>query len=161
MGERAGYRVRANNKVSPILRKHWYLGDSKPDIKKIVINTCANLMSEYHIELINSGSSALRHDLDFGRLTLAFFNAVYSRPFDSLNEDENCDISDHGLYELEMKEWNRWEFKNYEIDDCCKELRISKPITICEILIEKDKLIKEGIHFHWNEELFQNKEEQE
>ena len=36
MGERAGYRVRVGNEVSDILRKQWFVGESKGEIRELI-----------------------------------------------------------------------------------------------------------------------------
>jgi len=124
MGERAGYRARQGRLVSPILRKQWFLGDSEDDLKWLVTEVAKRLLcmtKEYKVlgvkgeQIINSGLVALRSDLDIHRLTAALYDAVYTPPFDSIEFTYDCDIGDHGLYEIELKRWNVWVVNHYNV----------------------------------------------
>jgi hypothetical protein len=118
MGERAGYRVRVGKEISPLLRKQWFVGDERDTIRKLMKKVSITLSKTFgdKTAVANDGGIALRSDLDIGRLTMAFFDVLYDPPFDSLEFGTNCDISDHGIYELEMIKWDKWIFSNYPVE---------------------------------------------
>lgn len=124
MGERAGYRVaeitRSGKRVeSWVARKQWYLGGSKAELEKWVKDVARVLMSTSASGLlgkaqINDGSVALRHDLGIGRLYHALIQATLGSGFESLHPTIQCDIDDHGLFEIEMIKWNEWAINHYK-----------------------------------------------
>jgi hypothetical protein len=118
MGERAGYRVRQGKLVSPLLRKQWFIGDGEKELKKLVMSVAEKLMSTPYSDeepKIGSGFVALREDLDIGRLVAALYSVLYKPPFDSIEFSTNCDISDHGIYEIELVRWNLWTVNHYSV----------------------------------------------
>lgn len=118
MGERAGYRCSEGEKVSPMLRKQWFIGDTKQDLEKFVRRVAEVLMSNEFGEeelVIGDGSVALRNDLGIDRLFPAIVTAIYSPPFDSIYKEMAHDISDHGIYEIEMIKWNEWLVNSYRV----------------------------------------------
>ena len=170
MGERAGYRVREKDKVSPILRKQWYIGDDEEVITELITEIAKTLSKGYDKELrdINDGMSALRNDLDIGRLTMAFYSLLYNPPFDSMEFDTDCDIYDHGLYELELIKWNHWKFWNIHIafaidyneklKDMPEELKKSydeqlkkdgTKYLLAEVKFTKDKSLEDGMEIKY------------
>lgn len=138
MGERAGYRVREGDEVSHILRKQWYTGDDMD----LLVTDVVNVLATGH--LIGSGRCALRDDLGIGRLSAALFSVVYDAPFDSIEFDTVCDISDHGLYEIEMVEWDHWKVWNYCVAQDGELLRRE---LLTEAFFEVGKAIGEEIRF--------------
>jgi len=116
MGERAGYRARQGRITSPILRKQWFIGDSEEELKDLVGKVALKLVEDaWGDPVINGGGVALRDDLDIGRLTAALYAALYEPPFDSIEFTVDCDIEDHGLYEIELVRWNLWSFNHYKV----------------------------------------------
>jgi hypothetical protein len=122
MGERAGYRVveitKGGKRIeSWIARKQWYLGGSKVDLESWVRSIAETLMvapyggNECNI---NGGMVALRDDLNIGRLFASMVRVTLGDCFASLETTINCDIDDHGLYEVELKKWNLWDINHYE-----------------------------------------------
>ena len=147
MGERAGYRVRVGNEVSDILRKQWFVGESKGEIRELIKNVATMLLQEYNgIGKINSGGVALRNDLDLGRLTASLFATIYTPPFDSI-EKTIWDISDWGLYEIEMVEWNKWIVWNYSVD--WEDNSIKDKEKLAEVEFKEGKTLDNGMSFVW------------
>ncbi|MHA1368216.1 MAG: hypothetical protein ACTSRA_00685 [Promethearchaeota archaeon] len=126
MGERAAYRVRDGLAFSHMMRKQWYQGGDKESLKSLIERVICTLNGG----ALGVGSmifgSALRPDLDIRRLTAAMYNVLYDPPFDSIEYDYNCDIRDHGLFELEILEWNVWAINHYDIqtDDIYDKKRL-------------------------------------
>jgi hypothetical protein len=154
MGERAGYRVRQGNEVSNLLRKQWYVGDDETDINALVVGIAQTLMNSpyklaHHDETIGGGGVALRNDLNIGRMTSALYHTIYSPPFDSIENDINCDISDHGIYEIELVAWNKWKIWNIDVE--WKPLKEGKKKLLAEVSFIEGKELKmgTGILFKW------------
>ena len=90
MGNRAGYRCREGEEVSPMLRKQWSVGNTREQIETFV-RKVAKVLMDRETE-IGGGAAALRDDLDIGRLFAAMVHAIYSPPFDSINKEISSDI---------------------------------------------------------------------
>lgn len=154
MGERCGYRVKEGNIVSDILRKQWWIGGDEESIKKMVKNIASILLSNGlglyggdEKSIINGGFVALRHDLDIGRLTAAMFASLYKAPFDSIEKDINCDISDNGLFEIELVKWNYWKINHYPVE--LNSDTLGKPKTIAAVYFKSDETLEKGMEFRW------------
>ena len=151
MGERAGYRVREGNTVSHILRKQWFIGNRRKDIetlvKKVARKLLINDLIKEGVEEINSGGIALRHDLYIGRLTASLFSVLYEPPFDSIEHSPDCDISDWGLYEIELVEWNRWVIWHYDV--AWNDGELENKEKIAEVTFQSGKMLDDGMHFVW------------
>lgn len=145
MGDRAGYRIREGDEVSNLIRKQWQISD----IKELVSDIAETLLHDYNMQgKINDGFVALRHDLDIGRLTAALYHAVYDQPFDSIETDPvTCDISDNGLYEIELVEWNHWKVWNYAIGWRDDDQDIFDPVLIAEVTFEEGKALSDGMTY--------------
>jgi hypothetical protein len=122
MGERAAYRVSSKGKSLFMLRKQWYEGSSYEELEALVEKVASQLMSgRFSLGnkiLIGDGSVALRDDLQIGRLSMAMLTALSDPPFNEVVEadDIHCDINDHGIYEIELVEWNKWCLNNYPVE---------------------------------------------
>lgn len=157
MGERAAYRVkgpmwsRKGKWTSPMLRKQWYVGGSMDDIKGLFKAIAGELLNAHsglpaalrrETQKIGSGMVALRNDLEAGRLTAALYKAIYHPPFDSIEISTNCDIHDHGLYEIELVSWNHWLLWHYDINGDGSER--GEPRLLCEVNFIPDKTLENG-----------------
>lgn len=129
MGERAGYRLIAkdrggNEVVSPIYRTQWYLGGAADDLAKIITAMAKRMTLFLDLESdqdkpVGGGWSALREDLDYGRAVQNFFHTLMSmsqRSIDSIENDANCDIDDHGLFTLRIVRPLHWVFEHQKIN---------------------------------------------
>ncbi len=101
MGERIGYRIRDKDGVSDILRKQWM---EDPTI--VTVRTWETLLAG---EKVGSGMCALRDDLDTGRGFAALVYSNYNAPFDSIEKNVHCDITDHGLIEIDVSKYDNWK----------------------------------------------------
>jgi hypothetical protein len=120
MGERAAYKVSQDGKSMFMVRKQWYLGSSHKELTILVKKIAEKLMTtrfESEKLTINCGSVALRQDLDINRLSMALVLTVGRDGFDEivLADDLNCDINDHGVYEIDLIKWNIWEINQYDV----------------------------------------------
>jgi len=139
MGDRIGYRIRSGDESSAILRKQW----QDQSIEEIIVDVAKTLVWGYEI---GSGMCALRSDLDVGRLAAALYHIVYNPPFDSIHTDPlSCDISDRGLYEIEITEWNFWKVWHYTIN--YDDIVISDPELIAEMRFEDGKPLSDGMTY--------------
>lgn len=123
MGERIGFRVKDKNGVSAIFRQQFM---SAP--QEVVENTWNTLLShktfvdkDYSkLQLVHGkvgdGMLALRNDLDIGRAFAALVYSNYEPPFNSIESDVNCDITDHGLVEIDVSDYKHWKVYHYEVD---------------------------------------------
>lgn len=172
MGQRAGYGIRATyygskrKKTSPILRKQCYWGGSKEDLEAIIKNIAGKLTAGYEerdfsrivegVIPVGDGFCALRYDLDFGRLASAMFNALYRPPFDSIETTINCDINDHGLFEIELIKWNEWKINHYwlkSINPIAFTYKLHNKKILGKVFFESGKKITNGgIRFEWAED---------
>lgn len=143
MGDRAGYRIKEGAEVSHLIRKQCQIDG----IEWIVTNVAKTLLESYNDEgIIGDGFVALRGDLDLGRLTAALYNTVYAPPFDSIETDPlGCDISDNGLYEIELVEWNYWKIWNYAFG--WNDLSLSDAVLIAEVRFTEDKSLSDGMEY--------------
>ena len=147
MGDRAGYRVRENDVVSDIIRKQWKISS----IEGVVTDVARTLLTVIGDgNDIGSGMSALRSDLDIGRLTAALYSVVYNPPFDSIETDPfGCDICDNGIYEIELVEWNHWKVWNYR-KVCNYPLRDHDALDrelIAEVMFTEGKPLHSGMEY--------------
>lgn len=156
MGERAGYRVSSNGKSLFMLRKQWYEGSSHKELTDLIIKVASCLMTDQFSlgrpVLINDGTVALRDDLRIGRLSMALLSALSDPPFNEVVEadDIHCDINDHGIYEIELVEWNKWYLNNYPVLYENKTDKLGKKIHLATITFTQGKTLSEGmkIEFH-------------
>jgi hypothetical protein len=184
MGERAGYRVSdAKGRVSWIVRHQWYYGGEKVELEVVVGKIAGCLMQSSYMMgekdlKIDGGMVALRHDLDIARLFSATVKALGSDCFDSLEADIECDINDHGLYEIELVDWNKWNINHYDVDTYCirhntpmyrgdhydkyiknakglgdcktSESRLGPKVTLGVVTFKEDKSLETGMKFKWS-----------
>ena len=147
MGERGAYRVRSRSEVSPFLRKQWCIYDT--DSLKLLVELTARVLvnSLSDDEVIGGGSGALREDLVNapGRLFGALCHVLYKPPFDMIT-NELHDVADHGVFEIEIAEWNRWILWHYDVDEHDRIIPDSKQ-KVLEVLFEKGKPVDHGIKF--------------
>lgn len=145
MGDRAGYRIKEGDEVSNLIRKQCQFDD----IKEVVTEVAKTLLQGYNDEqTIGGGSVALRHDLNIGRLTAALYHVVYEPPFDRIETNPvTCDISDNGLYEIELVEWNYWKVWNYEVGWRNDDPDIFDPVLIAEVWFTEGKTLSDGIEY--------------
>jgi len=158
MGERAAYKVTVKGKSLFMVRKQWYLGSTHNDLKTIAYNVAKSLMVDRSgiscgVPIkIGDGMIALREDLGIGRLSMALLLSVSSPPFDELVESDNlnCDISDHGIFEIEMLSWNHWQINHYPVTWSKGEPdRLGEGKTLCSITFEKGKTLEKGTKIKW------------
>lgn len=154
MGERAGYRVKEKDQVSALLRKQWYLGGNSKAIKAFVTNVATTLLNSGRDEAarVGDGMIALRNDLDLSRLTAAVYAVSYRAPFDSIETNEACDISDHGITEIELVSWNHWKVNHYNITDWQVPVEKAEPPGRCVAVVkfkEGHTLDNGGMVFTW------------
>ena len=148
MGERTAYRVKSDYETSPCLRKQW--GYFTTEELKEIITLCAKYLCKYnkHKGKIGDGITALRDDLELapGRLFLALCYVIGKTPFDMIT-NKPTDISDHGLFEIEIVKWNKWIVWHYDVkfeDDSIIENSKEK---VLEVEFERGKTVKKGIKF--------------
>jgi hypothetical protein len=124
MGERIGFRIKDGDKTSQIYRQQWM-----SDPNEVVTKTWNTLLSKkkynweaepltFKIELgkVDDGDVALRTDLDIGRAFAALVYSNYNPPFESIQEDIQCDINDHGLITIDITNYKNWVITQTEID---------------------------------------------
>ena len=182
MGERAGYRCRQGESVSPMLRKQWYVGEDRESIEFFVKDVAKVLLMNYlgKEEKIGSEESALRKDLNIDRLFSAMVHTRYSPPFDEICNGVASDISDHGVFEIELLAWDWWAVNHYPVDEmwidekgeqhtseeveksglCFEKMEWERmdvvreekkmPIVTAEF-VEGKMLDKGGVNFVWND----------
>lgn len=176
MGERAGYRLIAPDwpregspetkekkgiagileppdgppRSSQVYRMQWYLGDTPSELKAITL-ALVNQLTSNGKEKVGSGMGALRADLKYDRLwpnfivTLARLNAS---PYNSIHEDVNCDISDHGLFTLRVLRWDEWHWEWNPVKWNTPTLD-GDPILLLRTTFEDGKDITDGgVRFH-------------
>ena len=106
-----------------MIRKQWYEGSTHNELKTLIERVAGNLMvqryASFNKESVNIGGGlvALRDDLGIGRLSMALLNALSEPPFDEVVEadDYNCDINEHGIFEINMLTWDTWELNHYNL----------------------------------------------
>jgi hypothetical protein len=87
-------------------------------------------------------------DRDIGRLTAALYHAVYGPPFDSIETDPlGCDISDNGLYEIELVEWNYWKVWNHSIGWREDDAHLFDAVLIAEVWFTEGKSLSDGMEY--------------
>ena len=159
MGERAGYRVSKNGKSMLMIRKQWFVGSNHTDLKGLVVEVANVLMTDKFglcgdskSLLIGGGAVALRNDLGVGRLSMALLNVLSEPPFDEVVEgdDYHCDINDHGIYEIELIDWNKWELNNYPVKYANKTDALGEKKNLATVTFEEGKDLKSGmkVDFH-------------
>jgi hypothetical protein len=157
MGERAGYRIREDNVVSDICRKQWYLGGDKHSLEYLVTEVAKKVTGGGYGKVdakIGGGMVALRDDLGLNRLFPALVKTICEGGFDSIEKDINCDISDHGLFEIEIKEWNVWMINHYGINwknykNYWKDYSIGDKTILGAAIFETGKSLSKGTRFEW------------
>ena len=106
MGSRGGFRTKdKSGKFSQILRQQriglveegvtemWWLLGGKP----------------------GDGGQAIRDDLDNGRAFAALVASFYKQPFNSIEDSTLCDISDNGLFTVDVSDFAKWKIIHTEI----------------------------------------------
>jgi len=91
---------------------------------------------------------ALREDLGIGRLSVALLLAVCHPPFDEVVEDGdiNCDINDHGIYEIELVNWDHWEINQYPVHwEKGKRDTLGEKTHLATVTFEKGKSLEKGM----------------
>ena len=151
MGERTAYRVKSNHETTPSLRKQWGYYKTE-ELKKIIIG-CAKVLCTFDgigEEKIGSGFTALRHDLEFvpGRLFLALCYVIGKTPFDEIT-NKPTDISDHGLFEIEIKKWNHWIIWHYDVKFEDNSIIENSKRKVLEVEFEAGKPVEKGIKFSY------------
>ena len=107
MGSRAGYMTQDKNGYSQIFRKQWACS-----IEELVTKMWATLSEGKEP---GNGSQAIRNDLNNGRAFAALVICAYDKPFDSVEVDTHCDISDNGLFTIDVSDWKNWKVYNNSI----------------------------------------------
>ena len=143
MGERAGYRVRQDDKVSHMIRKQWYTGGTNKDLENLCFEIAETLGGNP-----GSGESALRHDLDIERMTAALYHVLYSPPFDRICKDAHCDITDHGIFEIEMFSWDKWQLNHYTVE--YENTKVGEKEVLGTVDVAEGKNGKDILKFTWN-----------
>jgi len=139
LGSRVGYRIRSGDETSAILRKQWM----DQDIKEIVMDIAKTLVWGYKA---GSGMCALREDLNVGRMSAALYRAVYAPPFDAIETDPiTCDITDNGLFVVELVSWNFWRIWHHEIEFDDETLR--EPELAAEVRFTEGKSLADGMEY--------------
>ena len=150
MGNRAGYRIREGDKVSHLIRKQWQYDDLRwvvTSVAQTLLQTCNGIGD------VGDGSVALRHDLDIGRLTAALYSVAYEPPFDSIRTDPlTCDISDNGLHEIELVDWNHWKIWHYTIRWGDPD-KLFDPCLVAEVTFTDGEPLYRGMEYNVKEEI--------
>jgi len=166
MGERTGcrvketgYRVKDNVQkpgeasktveYSSYLRQQWGV-TIKPDSIKIWILEIAKTLGGSRE--IGSGLKALRHDLDCGRLFNALVSVTSEPPFDRITKEKPHDISNHGILEIEIVEWNYWQIRHIPVEwdaENGEKIVDEKSEVIAVARFEEGKPICEGYSYEW------------
>ena len=157
MGERAGYRVRQGDKVSHIFRKQWYIGGTKKELEELLTKVCDTLRGTNYqwgvpFPPINGNiDSALRSDLGIARVSAALFASLYTPPFDGIHLDERCDLSDHGIFEIELLSWDKWQLNHYKVTMNPDHDTVGPKKVVGEINVVKDTdgCHGKGLEFKW------------
>ena len=126
MGSRIGYCVKSERGRSPILRKQW-AGSTEYGVTDMWKTLGGNP---------GGGGQAIRADLDIGRGFAAMVSVFYDPPFNSVQMDTNCDISDNGLIEVDITLYDKWKVYHIEIGwDDGEEGKEGKKTLIAEMNI--------------------------
>jgi hypothetical protein len=140
-------------KTSPIYRMQWYLGDDPGTLQHATL-ALVNRLTGNAREQVGSGLGALRGDLKYDRLwpnfliTLGILNGS---PYNSIHEDVNCDISDHGLFTLRVVEWKDWMWEWNDVKANWEEGSTKihgNPIPLLRtVFTEKKGILEGGLRF--------------
>jgi hypothetical protein len=158
MGERAAYKVSEGGKSLFMIRKQWYIGSRHAEIENLIREIAEKLMTDRFCGSIGKikigdGSIALRDDLGIGRMSVALMMSLSSPPFDEIVEsnDLNCDINDHGIFEIEMITWNKWAVNRYPVtwDDATKKDVLGAKKHLAAFLFESGKTLDKGMSVKW------------
>lgn len=98
----------SENGVSPLLRKQWITS-----IEELVTKMWETLSQKNKAD---NGSQAIRFDLDWDRAFASMIFVGYEPPFNSIHMELNCDISDNGLIEVDIRDYKNWKIYHYDID---------------------------------------------
>lgn len=157
MGERTAYRVKLENKekreISPYLRQQWGIHINKGGIEKW-IEKIAQYLCGTEDATIGDGLSALRSDLavDTGRLFNAILNVTSNRRFNSIYRELPPDVSNHGVVEIEIVEWDEWHINHIPVKwdkDEGEEMLEDDIETIAKVEFEEGKTVEEGMDYEW------------
>lgn len=108
MGSRIGFRVIQKDEKSQVFRQQWNGG-----VEKTIIKTWEALIAG---KTLLDGMQAIRDDLDIGRAFCALVASNYQPPFESIEKDTHCDISDNGLIEIDISNFKEWKIFHYKVD---------------------------------------------
>jgi hypothetical protein len=108
MGSRIGFRVIQKEDKSQIFRQQWNGG-----VEETIRNTWLTLSAG---KTLLDGMQAIRDDLDIGRAFCALIASNYHAPFESIEKDTKCDISDNGLIEIDINDFKEWKVFHYRVD---------------------------------------------
>ena len=157
MGERAAYRASANGKSLFMLRKQWYFGSTHKDLEKLVQGVASQLMKGCFgiekIPKIGGGLVALRDDLRIGRLSMALLAELSSPQFDEVVEpdDINCDINDHGIFEIDLITPFVWEINHYPVNwDKETGSSLGEKKCLATFTFIQGKTLKKGVVIDWH-----------
>lgn len=131
-------------RTSPIYRMQWFLGDEPGALQHITL-ALVNRLTGNAKERVGSGMGALRGDLKYDRLWPNFLitlGTLNDSPYNSVQDDTNCDISDHGLFTLRVVEWKDWMWEWNKVT--WDSTKIGKAIPLLRTVFTENKGILEG-----------------
>lgn len=159
MGERAAYRVSRNGKSMFMIRKQWYEGSTHEELRTLVTNVAQTLMKDkFGLNpntdsiLIGGGAVALRNDLGVGRLSMALLLTMSEPPFDEIVEGDNinCDINDHGIFEIELIAWDTWYLNHYPVEYGNEKNILGDKKHLATITFAKGKSLADGMNVEYH-----------
>jgi len=155
MGHRGAYRVRDGDDVGPYIRQQWAITGDEEEIRELVRSVAETLCTDYSGETqqINSGGVALRHDLFVGRLSAALIDCLYSRPFQSVTTGVPADISNAGIFEIQLIEWNRWQVNHIPVtwdSDNGDTVHHDRAELLASVSFEDGAELENGMNFRWH-----------
>lgn len=149
MASRAAYRTKKDGEIGVYLRKQNYAGRSKQDMRAWVKAVARNLSSGKEV---GDGAQALRHDLNISRLNSALIRSLLDPPFDEVHKNKAPDISQNGIFEIEVVEWNRWKVNHVPVDRINGEgehIEEERQMEVAEITFEENKKLPDAANFEW------------
>lgn len=155
MGHRGAYRVRDGDETGAYIRQQWAIHGEKEEIKGLVRDVAETLCRDFSGETkpINSGGVALRHDLFLGRLSAALIDVLYDRCFQSVTTDVPPDISNAGIFEIQLIEWNRWQVNHIPVRFESGEGDIvehDRAELLATVAFEDGAELDNGMSFRWH-----------
>ncbi len=145
MGDSVGYRIKEGGNVSNLIRTQWMACE----IKETVTDIARALLDRYGgCGVIGDGSVGLRNDLSIGRMTSALYHVVRTAPFDRIETDPmECDITDNGLYEIELIRWNYWKVFQYPIPIGTPDASAIKKRMVAAVMFTEGKTLDDGMNY--------------